>query len=108
MEPPRSDHQSCQSVPNDADAVMGSTQVVSSAPEPPAVTTLTLATALLGLAFLTTASPTPAKSSCSARCDERASACDDACEARHKEPKLRIECKLACISERADCEKGCN
>lgn len=66
-----------------------------------------LASSLLGLALLTTASAPAAKSSCSARCDDRAAACDDACETRHQDAKPRVECKLACIQERTACEKDC-
>lgn len=69
---------------------------------------LTLSASLLALALFIAARPTPAKGNCSASCDQRASECEEACEARHKdEPKLRVECKLACIEKRALCEKGC-
>lgn len=47
------------------------------------------------------------KATCGASCDKRASLCDDACEANHKDAKVRIECKMSCIAERARCEKGC-
>jgi hypothetical protein len=45
--------------------------------------------------------------SCSAECDKKASDCVDACEAKHAEPKPRVECKVACITDREKCEKDC-
>jgi hypothetical protein len=44
---------------------------------------------------------------CSADCDKKASECVDACEAKFQEAKPRVECKVACITERENCEKAC-
>lgn len=68
---------------------------------------LAISAAVLGLAFFAQIRSAPAQSSCSAACDKAASACDDACETKHKDAKERIQCKLTCIEKRERCEKGC-
>ncbi len=45
--------------------------------------------------------------SCSETCDRKAAECVDGCEARFKEDKLRVECKMACADVRQKCDKDC-
>lgn len=58
-------------------------------------------------AIAATSGSAPAAGACSAECDRKAAECVDACEAQHKDAKPRVECKLACVTAREKCEKGC-
>ena len=72
-----------------------------------AVLRLVYIASLLAVAVAASNGSAPAAGSCSDECDRKAAECVDACEAAHKEAKPRVECKLACVTEREKCEKGC-
>ena len=44
---------------------------------------------------------------CSESCDRKASDCLDGCEAKHREDKPRVECKMQCAADRQKCESAC-
>jgi hypothetical protein len=45
--------------------------------------------------------------SCSESCDRKAADCVDACDAKHKDDKPRVECKIQCVADRQKCESAC-
>src|SRR5262249_25151810 len=45
--------------------------------------------------------------SCSESCDRKAADCVDACDAKHKDDKPRVECKIQCATDRQKCESAC-
>jgi hypothetical protein len=49
----------------------------------------------------------PASGACSESCDRKASECLDACSAKFKDDKPRVECKVQCAADRQKCDAAC-